>query len=147
MKVRSAGGAQRFLSAFSGISPHFRPRRHLMTATEYRTEMTIRSAGWGQATGAAGQLAGSCARSRNPTPPRPNAPSKAHATNNVTARGGCPEVRSAQVLSQIAQCPVAAVLHSCGQIRAEADSKCIQLTAQMRKERSGVHIANLKAVP
>ena len=30
---RSVGGAQRFLSAFSGISPHFRPRRHLMTAT------------------------------------------------------------------------------------------------------------------
>jgi putative transposase len=31
---RSAGGAQRFLSAFSGISPHFRPRRHLMTAPD-----------------------------------------------------------------------------------------------------------------
>ncbi|MBL3667252.1 IS6 family transposase [Streptomyces sp. M2CJ-2] len=29
---RSTGGAQRFLAAFSGISPHFRPRRHLMTA-------------------------------------------------------------------------------------------------------------------
>ncbi|MFE9924850.1 IS6 family transposase [Streptomyces sp. NPDC005774] len=29
---RSTGGAQRFLSAFSGISAHFRPRRHLMTA-------------------------------------------------------------------------------------------------------------------
>ncbi|MFE7402189.1 IS6 family transposase, partial [Streptomyces sp. NPDC057557] len=28
---RSVGGTQRFLSAFSGISPHFRPRRHLMT--------------------------------------------------------------------------------------------------------------------
>jgi hypothetical protein len=27
---RSAGAAQRFLSAFSRISPHFRPRRHLM---------------------------------------------------------------------------------------------------------------------
>ncbi|EFE71998.1 IS6 family transposase [Streptomyces viridosporus ATCC 14672] len=26
---RSVGGAQRFLAAFSGISPHFRPRRHL----------------------------------------------------------------------------------------------------------------------
>ncbi len=25
---RSVGAAQRFLSAFSGISPHFRPRRH-----------------------------------------------------------------------------------------------------------------------
>ncbi|GAA1329846.1 hypothetical protein GCM10009647_068630 [Streptomyces sanglieri] len=37
---RSVGGAQRFLAAFSGISPHFRPRRHLMTATHYRAEMT-----------------------------------------------------------------------------------------------------------
>ncbi|GAB2801868.1 IS6 family transposase [Streptomyces chlorus] len=54
---RSVGGAQRFLSAFSGISPHFRPRRHLMTATEYRTEMTTRFASWDQATGAAGRSA------------------------------------------------------------------------------------------
>jgi putative transposase len=30
--IRSVGAAQRFLSAFSGISPHFRPHRHLMTA-------------------------------------------------------------------------------------------------------------------
>lgn len=29
------GAAQRFLSAFSGISPHFRTRRHLMTAPEH----------------------------------------------------------------------------------------------------------------
>ncbi|WP_326769893.1 transposase [Streptomyces sp. NBC_01591] len=49
---RSTGGAQRFLSAFSGISPHFRPRRHLMTATEYRTEMTTRFAIWDEITGA-----------------------------------------------------------------------------------------------
>ncbi|MBL3671506.1 IS6 family transposase [Streptomyces sp. M2CJ-2] len=54
---RSVGGAQRFLSAFSGISPHFRPRRHLMTATEYRLEMTTRFAVWDQVTGAAGQPA------------------------------------------------------------------------------------------
>ncbi|MFJ8855491.1 IS6 family transposase [Streptomyces sp. NPDC102437] len=50
---RSAGGAQQFLSAFSGISPHFRPHRHLMTAPEYRTEMTIRFAIWDQVTGVA----------------------------------------------------------------------------------------------
>ncbi len=31
---RSVGAAQRFLAAFSGISPHFRPRRHLLTAIE-----------------------------------------------------------------------------------------------------------------
>ncbi|PWI08823.1 IS6 family transposase [Streptomyces sp. NWU339] len=51
---RSTGGAQRFLSAFSGISPHFRPRRHLMTAHDYRTEMTVRFAIWNQVTGVAG---------------------------------------------------------------------------------------------
>ncbi|MFE7765375.1 IS6 family transposase, partial [Streptomyces sp. NPDC057438] len=52
---RSTGGAQQFLSAFSGISPHFRPRRHLMTAHEYRAEMTVRFVIWSQITGAAGQ--------------------------------------------------------------------------------------------
>lgn len=52
---RSVGGAQRFLAAFSGISPHFRPRRHLMTATAYRVEMTLRFAIWEQVTGAAGR--------------------------------------------------------------------------------------------
>ncbi|MFJ8856483.1 IS6 family transposase [Streptomyces sp. NPDC102437] len=49
---RSVGGAQQFLAAFSGISPHFRPRRHLMTATEYRAEMTTRFAIWDQITSA-----------------------------------------------------------------------------------------------
>jgi putative transposase len=38
-RFHSAGGAQRFLSAFSGISPHFRTRRHLLHAQEYRREM------------------------------------------------------------------------------------------------------------
>ncbi|MZE56055.1 IS6 family transposase [Streptomyces sp. SID5770] len=51
---RTVGGAQRFLAAFSGISPHFRPRRHLLTAIGYRTEMTIRFAIWDQITGLAG---------------------------------------------------------------------------------------------
>ncbi|MFB7224337.1 IS6 family transposase [Streptomyces sp. NPDC056227] len=51
---RSVGGAQRFLSAFSGISPHFRPRRHLMTAPDHRLEMTVRFAIWDQITGATG---------------------------------------------------------------------------------------------
>ncbi|MGW8882804.1 DDE-type integrase/transposase/recombinase, partial [Streptomyces mirabilis] len=51
---RSAGGAQRFLSAFSGISPHFRPRRHLMAAPHYRAEMTVRFTTWEQITGTAG---------------------------------------------------------------------------------------------
>ncbi|MFE3412319.1 IS6 family transposase [Streptomyces mirabilis] len=51
---RSVGAAQRFLSAFSGISLHFRPRRHLMTASGYRSEITIRFAIWDQVTGIAG---------------------------------------------------------------------------------------------
>jgi transposase-like protein len=47
---RSVGAAQRFLAAFSGISPHYRPRHHRMTATGYRTEMIIRFAIWDQVT-------------------------------------------------------------------------------------------------
>jgi putative transposase len=50
---RSVGGAQRFLSAFSGITPHFRPRRHLISAHDYRAEMTVRFAIWEQITGVA----------------------------------------------------------------------------------------------
>ena len=42
--------AQRFLSAFSGICAHFRPRRHLLSATEWRTEMADRFAVWRQVT-------------------------------------------------------------------------------------------------
>ncbi|MFJ3235886.1 IS6 family transposase, partial [Streptomyces sp. NPDC086787] len=40
-----------------GISPHFRPRRHLLTATEYRFEMTLRFTLWDHITGAAIQPA------------------------------------------------------------------------------------------
>lgn len=47
---RSVGGAQRFLSAFSGISPHFRTRRHLYTAAGHRLEMTIRFTIWDHVT-------------------------------------------------------------------------------------------------
>ncbi|MEV0695692.1 IS6 family transposase [Streptomyces sp. NPDC050388] len=54
---RNVGAAQRFLAAFSGISPHFRPRRHLMTAHDYRAEMSVRFAVWDQITGAAGRPA------------------------------------------------------------------------------------------
>ena len=52
-KFTSAGHAQRFLSAFSGISPHFRPGRHRLSATEYRREMTGRFTTWNQITGTA----------------------------------------------------------------------------------------------
>lgn len=50
---RSVGGAQRFRSAFSGISTHFRPRRHQMTATAH-AEITVRFAIWEQITGVTG---------------------------------------------------------------------------------------------
>jgi putative transposase len=49
-RFTSAGHAQRFLSAFSGISPHFRPGRHRLTADEYRREMTDRFTTWNQIT-------------------------------------------------------------------------------------------------
>jgi putative transposase len=44
----SPGHAQRFLSAFSGISPHFRPGRHRLTAAEYRHEMATRFTTWNE---------------------------------------------------------------------------------------------------
>ena len=43
--------AQRFLSAFSGILPHFRPRRHLLSAADYRQVMADRLTVWNQITG------------------------------------------------------------------------------------------------
>lgn len=52
-KLTSARHAQRFLSAFSRISPHFRPRRHQLSAEEYRREMTNRFTTWNQITGTA----------------------------------------------------------------------------------------------
>jgi len=42
--------AQRFLSAFSAISAHFRPRRHLLSATQWRTGMVDRFAVWREVT-------------------------------------------------------------------------------------------------
>jgi putative transposase len=50
-RFRTPGGAQRFLAVFSVISPHFRPRRHRLTADDYRTEMTRRFAVWNEVTG------------------------------------------------------------------------------------------------
>jgi len=39
---------QRFLFAFGSIREHFWPRRHLISAPEWRTEMTNRFAVWNQ---------------------------------------------------------------------------------------------------
>ena len=50
-RFRTPGGAQRFLAVFSVICPHFRPRRHRLTADDYRTEMTRRFAVWNEVTG------------------------------------------------------------------------------------------------
>jgi putative transposase len=49
-RFASRGHAQRFLSAFSSISPHFRPRPHRLTADEYRREMAVRFATWTEVT-------------------------------------------------------------------------------------------------
>jgi hypothetical protein len=50
-RFRTSGAAQRFLAVFSVISPHFRPRRHRLTADDYRTEMTRRFAVFNEVTG------------------------------------------------------------------------------------------------
>jgi putative transposase len=47
----SAGHAQRFLSAYGPIAHHFRPRRHLLSASAYRQEMRQRCASWAEITG------------------------------------------------------------------------------------------------
>jgi putative transposase len=49
-RFTSPGHAQRFLSAFSGISPHFRPVRHRLTAPEWRTEIPDRLTVWREVT-------------------------------------------------------------------------------------------------
>ncbi|MDV6278644.1 hypothetical protein R3Q06_35265 [Rhodococcus erythropolis] len=47
---RTVGSAQRFLSSFSRISPHFRSPRHRVTATAHRTELATRFPVWDQVT-------------------------------------------------------------------------------------------------
>jgi putative transposase len=43
--------AQPFLSPFGPISDHFRPRRHLLPAPQYRQTMQARFATWREVTG------------------------------------------------------------------------------------------------
>jgi putative transposase len=50
---KSAGQAQRFLAAYGPIAQHFRPRRHLLPAPEYRQEMAQRFQIWQEITGTA----------------------------------------------------------------------------------------------
>ena len=48
---KSPGHAQRFLSAYGPIAQHFRPRRHLLSASDYRQEMRKRCERWAEITG------------------------------------------------------------------------------------------------
>jgi putative transposase len=48
---KSPGHAQRFLSAYGPSAQHFRPRRHLFSASVNRQEMRQRFASWAEITG------------------------------------------------------------------------------------------------
>ena len=48
---KSPGPARRFLSAYGPIAQHFQPRRHLLSASEYREEMGNRFKSWAEITG------------------------------------------------------------------------------------------------
>jgi putative transposase len=50
-RFKSAGHAQRFLSAFGPIREHFCPRRHRLKAREYRAERAHRFLIWTEVTG------------------------------------------------------------------------------------------------
>ena len=49
--LKSAGHAQRFLSAYDPIAQHVRTRRHLWSAADYRQELRQRCASWAAVTG------------------------------------------------------------------------------------------------
>jgi putative transposase len=49
-RFKSPGHAQRFLSAYGPIAQHFRPRRHLYSAPDYRQEMKKRFEVWQEIT-------------------------------------------------------------------------------------------------
>jgi putative transposase len=49
-RFTSAKQAQRFLSAFGPISGHFQPRRHRLSAGEYRAILQSRFQQWNEVT-------------------------------------------------------------------------------------------------
>ncbi|HEY4388419.1 MAG TPA: DDE-type integrase/transposase/recombinase, partial [Ktedonobacteraceae bacterium] len=51
-RFKCAKHAQRFLSAFGPIAGHFQPRRHRLSAGEYRTLLQDRFHTWNEVTGA-----------------------------------------------------------------------------------------------
>jgi putative transposase len=52
-RFKSPGHAQRFLAAYGLIAQHFRPRRHRLSAPDYRKEMKNRCQSWQAITGTA----------------------------------------------------------------------------------------------
>ena len=50
-KFKSQGQAQRFLSAQGPIRQHFRPKRHKMSASDYRAKLQEQFAVWNEVTG------------------------------------------------------------------------------------------------
>jgi len=50
-RFKSAKQVQRFLSAFGPISGHFQPRRHRLSAQEYRVTLQSRFQTWNEVTG------------------------------------------------------------------------------------------------
>ncbi len=50
-RFKDPGQAQRFLAAYGPIASHCRPRRHRLTAAEYRETRTARCATWRAVTG------------------------------------------------------------------------------------------------
>ena len=52
-RFKSPGHAQRFLAASGPIASHFRPRRHRLTAHNYRQQRDQAFATWREATGVA----------------------------------------------------------------------------------------------
>jgi putative transposase len=103
---RSTCAAQKYLSVFSQVSPHFRPRRHLLTDTEYPTEMHHRFETWNEITGTT-----AIPTTRRPRDPRPQrsrgrhrAPGRGkHDGVRMRSRGprNCPAVKGASAVSLI----------------------------------------------
>ena len=66
---KSAGHAQRFLAAYGPMAQHFRPRRYLWSAAEYRQEMKNRFESWADITGTKRAASASSRRTLPPESP------------------------------------------------------------------------------
>ena len=64
--VKSPGHAQRFLAAHGPIAQHFRPRRHLLSASAYHEEMGNRFERWAKLRARSGLPKGGEAGERHP---------------------------------------------------------------------------------